>query len=142
VQHMPRAPHIKVAFISLRSEKASIDRARRRLVDGTPDQFDNVYFFAADDPPSSFDILRSFDFVVVDEWWGLKREFRDYLARELRVIAALGTVRYGAEFPISGQQNDHDIEREIERRVRDRLYEEIQRYTNTRLLQPMIMPRR
>lgn len=128
---------VKVAFIGPRAESLRLDRLRRRL-EGQPGQFHNVEFFAADDTPVSFGALRGHKFVVVDEWWALKHEFREYLAREFRVIAALGTIRYGAEFPILGQPHGDAIEKEIENRVRNRLHQEIESYTGTRM--PVMHP--
>ena len=77
--------------------------------------------------------IRGFDCVVVDDWFDLKREARYVLAAEARVIAAVGTIRYGEEFPLSGHpQRRGEIEREIQCRVEDEVRRRIDEYTNTR----------
>ena len=126
VERMPSSE--RFAFIGERAETLRLARTQRRLEGSPLGTLENVHFFAADDAPSCFSPLRSFRYVVVDEWWSLKKEFREFLGSEFRVIAAVGTIRPGTEFRIVGQ-NDSRFEQEVERKVKERLYEEIVRYT-------------
>ena len=127
-----------IVYIGSRAESMRLARTVRRL-EGLG-SLDNITFLDADDYDESFRKLHRSAYIVVDEWWDLRQDLRDYLGSGFRIIAAVGTIRPGEEFRIPSQRTMEDREREIEMRVHERLREEMARYSNTMLAAPIMIP--
>ena len=137
--YISRAPaNASIVYIGSRGESMRLARAVQRL-EGSG-LLSNITFLAADDDDGIFRKLRGNDYIVVDEWWELRPDLREYLASSFRIIAAVGTIKPGEEFSIPHQFTRGDTEREIERRVQERLRDEIRRYSDTMVAAPSIIP--
>ena len=96
----------RVAIVASHKDVHKAEAVRRRLAGASLGVLHKLEFFG----PNEVDKIRAFaSDVMVDDWFDLPNTTRAILARNFKILAATGTVPFGASMPI---QKDGEVSQE------------------------------